>query len=38
MVLVRVGKRRRRQGPSPIVPDSSVTGNALVIVIAIMTF
>ncbi|ENQ07389.1 hypothetical protein L257_01906 [Brucella abortus 82-3893] len=38
MVLVRVGKRRRRQGPSPIVPDGSVTGNALVIVIAIMTF
>ncbi|KAB2768035.1 ABC transporter permease [Brucella anthropi] len=38
MLLVRIGKRRKRQGPSPIVPDGSVTGTALVIVIAIMTF
>ena len=38
MLLVRIGKRRQRQGPSPIVPDGSVTGTALVIVIAIMTF
>lgn len=38
MVLVRVGKRRQRKGPSPIVPDGSVTGTALVTVIAIMTF
>lgn len=38
MVLVRVGKRRQRNRPSSIVPDGSVTGSALVIVIAIMTF
>lgn len=38
MLLVRIGKRHQRQGPSPIVPGGSVTGNALVIVIAIMTF
>ncbi|WP_079212398.1 cell division protein FtsX [Brucella pituitosa] len=38
MLMVRIGKRRKRQGPSPIVPDGSVTGTALVIVIAIMTF
>lgn len=38
MLLVRIGKRRKRQGPTPIVPDGSVTGTALVIVIAIMTF
>ena len=38
MLLVRIGKRRKRQGPSPIVPDGSVTGTALVTVIAIMTF
>lgn len=38
MLMVRIGKRRKRQGPSPIVPDGSVTGTALVMVIAIMTF
>ncbi len=38
MLFVRIGKRRKRQGPTPIVPDGSVTGTALVIVIAIMTF
>ena len=38
MLLVRIGKRRKRQGPNPIVPDGSVTGTALVTVIAIMTF
>ncbi len=38
MLFVRIGKRKRRQGPSPIVPDGSVTGTALVTVIAIMTF
>lgn len=38
MVLARVGKRKRRKGPSSIVPDGNVAGSALVIVIAIMTF
>lgn len=38
LLMVRLGKRRKRQGQSPIVPDGSVTGTALVIVIAIMTF
>ncbi len=38
MFFARIGKRRRRQGPTPIVPDGSVTGTALVTVIAIMTF
>lgn len=38
LLFVAVGKRKRKQGPTPIVPDGSVTGTALVIVIAIMTF
>ena len=38
MLFVKIGKRQKRQGPTAIVPDGSVTGTALVIVIAIMTF
>lgn len=38
LLFVTMGKRKRKQGSTPIVPDGSITGTALVIVIAIMTF
>ncbi len=38
ILFEKIGKKKRRQGATPIVPDGSVTGTAMVIVIAIMTF